>query len=260
LQTTKGSGLEAMTTDKRIQALVDALKQALAAPGELRLFRSGKLPGVFAGRSGLNAELAAQALREGLLEITRTETKGKTTTEWVRVTPAGVEFVHQHESPIQALHDLRAVLQMTQNGIPVWMGELKKELQALGDRLTQQAQKIALQIDALSARVADALQRAEAGVSPAPVDVAAVVPWGPRALEYLDKRKASSIANHCALPELFAALRQQQPELTIADFHAGLRRLHDRRALRLMPVDRPEDLREPEFALLDGATTYYHVA
>ena len=248
-----------MTTNKQIQALVDALKEALAEPGEKRLFRSGKLSGVFAGRTGLNAELAAQALREGMLEITRTETKGKTTTEWVRVTPAGVEFVHQRESPIQALHDLRAVLQMTQDGIPAWMGELKKELQALGDRLTQQAQKIALQVDALSVRVADALQRAEAG-TPQPADVAAVVPWGPRALEYLDKRKTSGTANHCALPELFAALRQQQPELTIADFHAGLRRLHDRRALRLLPVDRPEDLREPEFALLDGATTYYHVA
>src|SRR5438552_9526055 len=99
--------------DKSTSALVDVLKQALTQPGEQRLFRSGKLPGVFAGRAGLNAELAAQALRDGLLEITRTETKGKTTTEWVRVTSRGVEFIHQYESPVQALHDLRAVLQMT---------------------------------------------------------------------------------------------------------------------------------------------------
>jgi hypothetical protein len=249
-----------MAYDKQTQALVDALKQALAEPGEQRLFRSGKLAGVFAGRAGLNAELAAQAIREGLLEITRAETKGKTTTEWVRVTPRGVEFLHQHESPVQALHDLRAVLQMTQEGIPVWMGDLKKELQALGDRLTQQAQKITHQIDALSLRVVDALQRAEAGAPLASVDVAAVVPWGPRALEYLDKRKSSGVVNHCALPELFVALREQQPELTITDFHAGLRRLHDRGVLRLLPVPNADDLREPEYALLDGATTFYHVA
>src|SRR5437764_1102434 len=88
----------AMNNDKLTEALVQALKQALAQPGEQRLFRSGKLPGVFAGRAGLNAEAAAQALRDGLLEVTRTETKGKTTTEFVRATPKGVEFLHQHES------------------------------------------------------------------------------------------------------------------------------------------------------------------
>jgi hypothetical protein len=249
-----------MTNNKQTQALVDAIKQALATPGEQRLFRSGKLPGILPGRAGVNAELAAQALRDGLLEITRTLTKGKTTTEWVRVTPRGMEFVHQHESPVQALHDLRTVLQMTQDGIPVWMGELKKELQTLGDRLTAEAQKITHQIDALSLRVVEALQRAEAGARLAPVDVAAVVPWGPRALEYLDKRQASGLVNHCTLPELFAALREQQGELTITDFHGGLRRLHDRGVLRLLAADSPDELREPEYALLDGSTTFYHVA
>jgi hypothetical protein len=248
-----------MANNKQTQALVDALKQALTDPGEQRLFRSGKLAGVFAGRAGLNAELAAQAIRDGLLEITRTETKGKTTTEWVRVTPRGVEFLHQHESPVQALHDLRAALQMTQEGIPIWIGELKKELQAQGDRLTQQAHKIAHQIDALSLRVAEALQRAETGAPLAPVDVAALLPWGPRALDYLDKRKTSGVDHPCPLPELFAALREQQPTLTITEFHAGLKRLHDRGVLRLLPVANPDDLREPEYALLDGATTFYQV-
>ena len=105
--------------------LVDGLKQALNQPGEQRLFRSGKLPGIFPGRSATNADAAASALRDGLPEITRTETKGKVTTEWVRATPRAVEFVHQHESPVQALADLQAVLQMTQQGIPAWMAELR---------------------------------------------------------------------------------------------------------------------------------------
>jgi hypothetical protein len=249
-----------MTNDKLTQALVDALKQGLLQAGEQRLFRSGKLAGVFAGRAGLNADAAAQALRDGLLEITRTETKGKTTTEWVRVTPRGVEFVHQHESPRQALDDLRAALQMTQEGIPVWMGELRKELQILGDRLTEQAQKISQRIDGLSQRVVDALARADAAAPPMPVDIAAVTPWGPQALEYLDKRKATGVVNYCPLPELFAALRQRLPDLTIADYHAGLRRLHDRGLLRLLPFEESDALPEPEYALLDGAATFYYVA
>lgn len=245
--------------DKLTQALVDALKQTFLQPGEQRLFRAGKLPGVFAGRAGLNADAAAQALRDGLLEIVRTETKGKTTTEWVRVTPRGVEFVHRHESPVQALHDLRAVLQMTQEGLPVWMNELRKELQALGDRLTEQAQKINHHIDALSKRVVEAIGRAEAATPTAP-DLTGIVAWAPAVLEYLDKRKASGVVNHCAMPELFAALREKQTELTVTDFHAGLRRLHDKGVLRLLAWEGPAELPEPEFALLDGAATYYHVA
>jgi hypothetical protein len=249
-----------MNNDKLTQVLVSVLKQALAQPGEQRLFRSGKLPGVFAGRAGLNADAAAQALRDGLLEVARSETKGKTTTEWVRVTPRGVEFVHQHESPLQALRDLRAVLQMTQEGIPVWVGELRKELQALGERLTEQASKIARHIDALQQRVVETLQRVEATGPQTPVDVGSIIAWGPQALEYLDKRKATGVVNYCPLPELFAALRQTQPELTITDFHTGLRRLHDRGLLRLLPYEGPNDLPEPEYALLDGVATYYYVA
>ena len=52
--------------DKLTLVLIDALKQAVTQPGEQRLFRSGKFPGVFPGRAGLNAEAAAQALRDGL--------------------------------------------------------------------------------------------------------------------------------------------------------------------------------------------------
>ena len=209
--------------------------------------------------AGANADAAARALRDGLLEVIRTETKGKTTTEWVRVTPRGIEFVHQHESPIQALRDLRAVLQTAQDGIPVVFSELRKDLQTLGDRLTEQAQQITHQIEALSQRVLEALERAESGTPRPPGDIASVVPWGPQALEYLDKRKATGVNGNCALPELYAALRERQPELTIADFHAGLRRLHGRDVLRLLPFENTEVLPEPEFALLDGAATFYHV-
>src|SRR5438132_1107585 len=100
------------TMDKVTETLLDALKLALAEPGEQRLFKSGKLPGLFAGRVGVNAEAAGQALRDGLLEVVRTEPKGKTTIEWVRITPRAMEFLHKQESPVVALTDLRTVLQV----------------------------------------------------------------------------------------------------------------------------------------------------
>src|SRR5439155_25136611 len=80
------------TMDKVMETLLEALKQALAEGGEQRLYRSGKLPGLFAGRGGLNAEAAARAVRDGLLEVVRTESRGKVTTEWARLTPRGVAF------------------------------------------------------------------------------------------------------------------------------------------------------------------------
>jgi hypothetical protein len=148
---------------------------------------------------------------------------------------------------------------MTQDGIPVWMGELRKELQAMGQRLTEEAGKITRRIDALSLRVIDELDRARAAAPKLPADIAGIVPWGPQALDYLDKRKATGVVNYCPLPELFAALRQIQAELTITDFHAGLRRLHDRGVLRLLPYEGPDEVPEPEYMLLDGVATYYYV-
>src|SRR4051794_25908874 len=79
-----------MPTDKVTETLLVALKEGLARPGEHRLYKSGKLDGLFPGRSGANTEAAARALREGLIETVRTETKGKTIIDWVRVTPKAV--------------------------------------------------------------------------------------------------------------------------------------------------------------------------
>src|SRR5436190_5717714 len=99
-----------MAKDKVTEALLDALRQALGESREQLLFKSSKQLGLFAGKSGANAEAAARALHERLLEIVRTESKGKTAVEWVRITPVGVTFLHDHESPIRALNDLKEML------------------------------------------------------------------------------------------------------------------------------------------------------
>src|SRR5262245_33508924 len=52
------------TMDKVSEILLAALKQAMVEPGEQRLFKSGKLAGLFAGRTGVNAEAAEKALRD----------------------------------------------------------------------------------------------------------------------------------------------------------------------------------------------------
>jgi seryl-tRNA synthetase len=250
-----------MAADKINDALVQALKQALAEPGEHRLFKSGKLAGLFPGRSGANAEAAARALRDGLLEVARTETKGRTAIEWVRLTPRGVEFLGAHESPRRAVEQLRDVLQAARQGLPAWEKELRAELQALGDRLAEETRRYGQRLEALARRVEEALARLEEERSRIPDGVAEAVPWARDALGYLESRRAGGANGECPLPELFAALHRQHADLSVTAFHEGLRRLHEGRAVRLLPFTAPAaELPQPEFALYDRAAVFYHVA
>jgi len=246
--------------DKVTEVLIDTLKQAVADPGEHRLVKSGKLDGLFANRSGANGEAAARAVREGLLEVVRAETKGKVTTEWVRLTPRGVEFLHDQESPLQALKDLQSILQVTRDGVPLWLTEMRGELQGLAKKLGEEAERWTQRLDALSQRVEEALRRAEASGPPLPDGAAAEAPWAKDALAYLDHRKTGGAPGDCPLPELFAALRERYADLSLTAFHDRLRRLQDRQALRLLPFPGPPDaIPEPEYALLDGALLLYFV-
>jgi hypothetical protein len=247
--------------DKTTEALLEALKRAMLAPGEQRLFKSGKLDGLFPGKSALNSAAASQAVRDNLLELVRTETKGKTTIEWVRITPLGVEWVHHHESPTRAMDELQAALKVTLEGVPTWMAGVRQELLALGQRLTDEVQNVCHRLEVLSQRVAEALGKADNHVAPLPNDLMLAVPWGVAALEYLDKRRTGASAGDCPLPELFRCVRALQPELTVKEFHDGLRKLHDRGALRLLPyASATETLPEPEYTLPDGNVMYYAVA
>jgi hypothetical protein len=246
--------------DKTTETLTEALKQALADPAEQRLYRSGKLPGLFASRSGASADAAGRALREGLLEIARTETKGKTVIEWVRITPRGIDFVHESESPVRVLEELRDTLQMTREGMPVWLLQTQQELREAGNRVAERVQRLSQQLDALSRRVDEALRRADLSRVTRANGAEVAIPWARPALAYLDKRRDSGAAGQCSLPELFAALRPEHAELSIPEYLDGLRRLHDRRAVQLLPFSgSPAELPQPEFALLDGAEVFFYV-
>ncbi len=107
----------------------------------------------------------------------------------------------------------------------------------------------------------EALRRTNASLPRLSDGMAANLPWGLDALTYLFRRQAGGATSDCPLPELFKAVSQQHANLTVKDFHDGLRRLHDRGAVRLLPFTQPaNELPEPEFALVDGASVYYYVA
>lgn len=245
--------------DRVTELLLAGLKQALASSDAQRLYKSGKLDGLFPGRTGAAGDAAGRALREGLLEVIRTESKGKTAIDWVRPTPAGVELVHSLESPARALDELRTALRLNQQAIPAWLDALRASLGAMEERLSAEARAWNDRFEALSRRVDETLRRIEQSVPALPADLLAAHPWAIDAINYLDRRKSGGATDDCPLSELFAALRRSHPGLSLAAFHEGLRRLHGRHVLRLCPCAGNAVLPEPEYALLDGDAVLYYV-
>jgi hypothetical protein len=243
--------------EKRDAALLDGLRAALAGD-EHRLYRSGKLDGLFGSKSGPVGEAAALAIREGLLEYARTETRGRFEIEWVRLSARGVEYLYEHDSPKAVLGEMRQMLSAARSGIPLWQDEMLQSLERLASDITGQMARYLEKLDALTKRVDHALRRVE--VSPdLSASLQSVVPWGVDALAYLDRRAEGGAAGDCPLPELFGAVRAKHPALTVRDFHDGLRRLADNRALRLAPWSAPGAIPQPEYALMADGRLMYHV-
>jgi hypothetical protein len=194
--------------DKVTEILVEALKQAMAVTDEQRLYRSGKLAGLFPSRTGASADAAGRALREQFLEVVRVETKGKTAIEWVRITPQGLNFVYDQESPVRVLEEVADLLHTTREGLPLWMTQMQQEWRTAGERLAAEVRQLAQRLDALTRRVEEALRRTDVHRVERANGTDGGVPWAPAALAYLDRRKETGAAGRCTLPELFAAAQR----------------------------------------------------
>jgi hypothetical protein len=125
--------------------------------------------------------------------------------------------------------------------------EFTAEVQAMRGRLEQMAR----QVDAAIARIET--QKAQ---TPPP----AAVPWGFDASSYLERRQQVGLGTRCPLADLFTNLKERHAELTIREFHTGLKQLQLAKAVALLPSSGPGDNPGPEYALLDGANVYYYVA
>jgi hypothetical protein len=237
---------------RRTELIVEALRLALSEPGEKRLFRAGKLPGLFPQRFGPAAEAALFALKQGLIETTRTEAKGRSITEWVRPTSRGLTFLHDHDSPKAVLQDLKAAIGPTRAGLPTWMAEAQAQIAELTRLFQVQTQEMLNRLNEINQRIEAALQRVEGPSDPLPDSAAAVIPWSREALAYLDRRTFTGLPGPCPFADLFHALLEAHPALSLKQFHDGLRRLNDLRAVKLIAAPAGK-LPDPEYAILVGA-------
>ncbi len=242
--------------DQGKSALLEALKIGAQEGGEVRLYRRGKLPGLFAQRNRLNAEVANQAVEQKLLEVTRVETEGKTTIEWARVTPKGLEFLLDNESPVRALQELRAALEINRQGLPAWAAQMQERIETLSAQFTGEVAAMRSRLDQLARHVDAAIARLEtAKKEAAPPEV----PWGGETLDYLDRRKQVGLGMRCPLADLYTTLKEKHAEMSIKEFHTGLKQLQLGKAIELLPSTGTGDTPGPEYALLDGAALYYYV-
>ena len=243
--------------DQRKLALLEALKIGSLEGGETRLYRRGKLPGLFAQRTRANGELANQAVADGLIEVTRVETVGKTSIEWVRVTPTGLNYLLESESPTRALQELRDALAANQDGLPAWAAQMRERVDTLADQFTTEVAAMRGRLDQMAVQVEAAIARIDlAKKDAAPPGV----PWGQETLEYLDRRTQVGLGTRCSLADLFTSLKQKYAQMSITEFHTGLKHLQLGNAITLLPSTGNGDTPSPEYALLDGASVYYYVS
>lgn len=244
--------------EKRDALLLAGLRAALSGD-EHRLYRSGKSDGLFASKSGPAGEAAELAIREGLLEYARTETKGRFEIEWVRLASKGVEYLYQHDSPRAILDEMRQMLATAQSGVPIWQDEILKSLEKLATHITDQMARYLDKLESLSKRVDEAVRRAD--VTPdLSKALQELIPWGVDALAYLDHRRLGGASNNCPMPELFGAVRGKHSTITIRDFHDGLRRLADNRAVKLSAWAGPGAIPQPEYAMMAEGHLVYQVS
>lgn len=241
--------------DRATQLLIDALRQAASQAEPCPLYKTARQPGLFPSRSGAAGEAAAKALNDQLLEIVPSDSGSKAKVEYVRVTPRGVQFLCEHDSPREVLRELVLALQQTRSGLPRWAEEVQAQMRAVSHRLQQFLDRQTVALELLEKRVDAALRR----IGSPPSDEL-LTPWQLDALIYLDQRRAVAGDSECPFQELFSFLRQNHAALSLPEFHRGIRRLVDRGALALSRFSGSVDqLKEPEYALLDGATVYHAV-
>lgn len=237
--------------EKQSELVLDALKAAVAEPGEHRLFRWGKLGGLFPSRLGVSASAAKFALSEGLLEHVRTEMRGRLVVEWVRATPMAMRHLDEHDSPKAVLRELRDVIGATRAGVPVWMEQARDEAAQLAMRFEHFSRELLRRLDSLNDRVDAAIRRAETAAPKVGDAMLRRVPWAKAILEQFDRQLANDRGERCELCDLFAVARSFDPAMTLLEFHEGIRAMANGGLLHLAPAGTGE-IREPEYAVEVG--------
>jgi hypothetical protein len=238
--------------DKSTPLILDALGRAATEPAGVPLHGAKGAPGLFA-TSATAKQLAKRCKDEGLLQVIRTETRGKTVHEICALSEQGLAFLLKEASPRQVVEDLVRALEARRGQI----AELAATAQLMQASLES--------LKAIAAKILDHLRQPTATTrTPATNGTAAQHgsdAWLTPVLTHLRTWRGSGALEDCPLPELYQLARQSAPALSIGHFHDGIRRLHAQHQLYLHPWTGPlYELPEPALALLSGHEIAYYAS
>jgi hypothetical protein len=237
---------EGTLADKSTQLILDALTRAAGEPAGVPLHGTKAVQGLFPA-STQGKQAGRRCLDEGLIQLTRTETRGKATVDVCALSDKGLNYLLSQVSPKEVLEDLVRVLEARQTQV---------------DELIATAQQVHSSVEALKAAAEHVLKQLRTHPTPvagAPANGDDL--WTGTILNHLAGWHQARKSEDCPLPELYQKARQATPSLTVGHFHDGLRLLHDQGQIYLHPWTGPLcDIPEPPYALLVGHQIAYYAS
>ncbi len=116
--------------DKSTRLIHDALARAAAEPEGLALLAGKSDPGLFPP-TALARAAAERAKANGLLEVVRTEVRGKLSREIVTLTDKGRDYLTRRADPREVLEDFVRVLESRQTDIQQLIAAARQMQQSL---------------------------------------------------------------------------------------------------------------------------------
>lgn len=238
--------------DKSMTLMVEGLTRAATTPQGVPLFGQRKTPGLFA-RNAAAQTAARRCLDTGYLQVVGVETKGKTAFDLCTITEKGVAFLLRQTSPQSVLDSLTHAVTAQGTLTPQLAAEMQS-CQETYAALEQQVGHLVTHLHQPAATNGVAPSLNGNGQAPAQVD------WRGLIVPFLHAWQTQRPHQDCPLPELYRHLCRQHPDLTIGQFHDGLRALFAAGQVRLYPWTGPlHELPEPALALLVGHAVAFYV-
>jgi hypothetical protein len=235
--------------DKSTSLIFEALRRAAAEPSGVPLYGSKSRPGLFASSAAAKM-LAQRCMDEGLLQVVRTEPRGKKTEEICALSEQGIALLLKEVSP-------REVLASLVQGLEARQGQVTDLLSAVHQVQTSLESLKCIAEKALNHVLHPATTNGVAtnGKSNSPELLAGNI------LNHLRSWRNAGNLEDCPMPELHRAAQQGVPSLSIGQFHDTLRRLHAQHQVYLHPWTGPlYELPEPALALLIGHVVAYYAS
>jgi hypothetical protein len=248
--------------DLQVTAL-EALSRMLVDATPRLLFKSASSPGFFSGTSQPVKAAANLCKERGWLEPTGEFVgTGKSKKEKYRLTPTAVHAILEGSEAVQLLRGLndhmKAQIESLKN-LQAQIGLVLNQAGPLGDAVAALQRRLQPpNLDDIRRQLGPAAPVA-APTPPAVAPAAPLAAWLDRVLTLINQQRERDRFQQLNLPALWQQLRQGQPDLTLGQFHDGLRTLRDQGRIRLVPFTRAlATIEDPRNALfLDGEVMYY---